>query len=117
MPSAPDTEKTRTAKAPGSAPVVSVTGVRHSYGRGADAVTALGPLSLEIPAGEFLVLVGPSGCGKSTLLRLIAGFEQATEGAVEVFGERPDPGSQAGIVFQQPRLFPGGRSATTSASP
>ncbi|NEC22000.1 ABC transporter ATP-binding protein [Streptomyces parvus] len=106
MPSAPDTEKTRAPEAGKSAPVVSVTGVRHSYGRGADAVTALGPLSLEIPAGEFLVLVGPSGCGKSTLLRLIAGFEQATEGTVEVFGKRPEPGDQAGIVFQQPRLFP-----------
>ncbi|MFD8955364.1 ATP-binding cassette domain-containing protein, partial [Streptomyces anulatus] len=106
MPSAPDTEKDRAPDATGGAPVVSVREVRHSYGRGADAVTALGPLSLEIPAGEFLVLVGPSGCGKSTLLRLIAGFEHATEGAVEVFGERPEPGSRAGIVFQQPRLFP-----------
>ncbi|MFE6980076.1 ABC transporter ATP-binding protein [Streptomyces griseus] len=109
MPSAPDLSKAPEAAAgpqESAAPVVSVTDVRHSYGRGADAVTALGPLSLEIPAGEFLVLVGPSGCGKSTLLRLIAGFEHATEGTVEVFGERPDPGSQAGIVFQQPRLFP-----------
>ncbi|MFI1222978.1 MULTISPECIES: ABC transporter ATP-binding protein [unclassified Streptomyces] len=111
MPSAPDTRKARetreeTVTDPGAASVVSVREVRHSYGRGADAVTALGPLDLEIPAGEFLVLVGPSGCGKSTLLRLIAGFEHATEGTVEVFGERPDPGSQAGIVFQQPRLFP-----------
>ncbi|MFD8586240.1 ABC transporter ATP-binding protein [Streptomyces californicus] len=106
MPSAPDTEKTRAPEPPGSAPVVSVRGLRHSYGRGPDAVTALGPLSLEIPAGEFLVLVGPSGCGKSTLLRLIAGFEHAAEGSVEVFGERPEPGGRAGIVFQQPRLFP-----------
>lgn len=85
---------------------VSVRDVRHTYGRGAEAVTALGPVTLEIPAGEFLVLVGPSGCGKSTLLRLIAGFERASQGKVTVNGEIPEPGRQAGIVFQQPRLFP-----------
>ena len=36
---------------------------------------AVDHVSLEIPDGEFLVLVGPSGCGKSTLLRMIAGIE------------------------------------------
>ncbi|WP_328320972.1 ABC transporter ATP-binding protein [Streptomyces sp. NBC_00388] len=85
---------------------VAVREVRHRYGRGADAVTALGPLTLDIPAGEFLVLVGPSGCGKSTLLRLIAGFERASSGTVAVHGGAPEPGRQAGVVFQQPRLFP-----------
>lgn len=87
-------------------PAVTVRDVRHRYGRGADAVTALGPVSLDIPAGEFLVLVGPSGCGKTTLLRLIAGFERASSGEVAVHGLPPEPGRQAGIVFQQPRLFP-----------
>lgn len=87
-------------------PAVAVREVTHRYGRGADAVTALGPLSLDIPAGEFLVLVGPSGSGKSTLLRLIAGFEQASSGEVTVHGRTPEPGRQAGVVFQQPRLFP-----------
>ncbi|MEV6858020.1 ABC transporter ATP-binding protein [Streptomyces microflavus] len=112
MPSLPDTDKAPdAAKVPrqrDSAPVVSVRDVEHTYGGGpgTESVTALGPVSLEIPAGEFLVLVGPSGCGKSTLLRLIAGFERASSGEVEVFGEQPEPGSQAGIVFQQPRLFP-----------
>ncbi|MFD3609753.1 ABC transporter ATP-binding protein [Streptomyces atroolivaceus] len=85
---------------------MAVREVTHRYGRGADAVTALGPLSLDIPAGEFLVLVGPSGSGKSTLLRLIAGFEEASSGHVTVHGRKPEPGRQAGVVFQQPRLFP-----------
>ncbi|MFB6423161.1 ABC transporter ATP-binding protein [Streptomyces microflavus] len=112
MPSLPDTDKAPdAAEVPqqrDSAAVVSVRDVEHTYGggRGTESVTALGPVSLEIPAGEFLVLVGPSGCGKSTLLRLVAGFERASSGEVEVFGEQPEPGNQAGIVFQQPRLFP-----------
>ncbi|WP_214417165.1 ABC transporter ATP-binding protein [Sphaerisporangium fuscum] len=88
------------------APAVEVRDVRHVYGRGADAVTALGPLTLTVPRGAFLVLVGASGCGKSTLLRLIAGFEPPTSGSVRVAGEAPAPGRSAGVVFQQPRLFP-----------
>ena len=41
-------------------------------------------VDLEIPAGEFAVLVGPSGCGKSTLLRTIAGLEEANAGAIAI---------------------------------
>ncbi|WP_406134482.1 ABC transporter ATP-binding protein [Streptomyces albidoflavus] len=85
---------------------VRLTGVSHRYGRGGDAVTAVGPLGLTVPPGEFLVLVGASGCGKSTLLRLIAGFERPTHGTVQVSGAAPRPGQGAGVVFQQPRLFP-----------
>ena len=77
----------------------------HSYGRGGSG-QALGPLDLEVAPGEFLVLVGASGCGKSTLLRLIAGFERPTEGTLTVSGALPVPGASAGVVFQQPRLFP-----------
>ncbi|MEV7623678.1 ABC transporter ATP-binding protein [Actinoplanes sp. NPDC089786] len=83
-------------------PAVAITGVEHSYGD----VTAVGPVDLTVPEGEFLVLVGASGCGKSTLLRLIAGFEQPTRGTVVTAGKPPVPGRGAGIVFQQPRLFP-----------
>ncbi|BCM64806.1 MULTISPECIES: ABC transporter ATP-binding protein [Streptomyces] len=80
--------------------------ITHRYGRGGAAFTAVGPVDLTIPAGEFLVLVGASGCGKSTLLRLIAGFEQPTQGSVRVSGSEPRPGRAAGVVFQTPRLFP-----------
>ena len=54
----------------------------------------------------MVAIVGPSGCGKSTLLRLIAGFESPSEGEVQVSGSAPSPGISAGVVFQQPRLFP-----------
>lgn len=85
---------------------ISLRNVSQRYGKGADEVTAVGPVDLDIPSGEFLVLVGASGCGKSTLLRLIAGFESATVGEVSVSGGRPLPGVTSGVVFQQPRLFP-----------
>ncbi|MEO9327204.1 ABC transporter ATP-binding protein [Gordonia aurantiaca] len=90
----------------GAAGSISLRHVTKTYGSGADAVTAVGPVDLEVPPGEFLVLVGASGCGKSTLLRLVGGFEPATSGQVEVSGQSPVPGVTAGVVFQQPRLFP-----------
>jgi taurine transport system ATP-binding protein len=81
---------------------ITLTGVEHAYGD----VTAVGPVDLTVPEGEFLVLVGASGCGKSTLLRLIAGFEQPTAGTVRTGNAAPVPGRGAGVVFQQPRLLP-----------
>jgi taurine transport system ATP-binding protein len=87
---------------PSVEPAVVLDEVEHRY----DDVTAVGPVGLRVPAGEFLVLVGASGCGKSTLLRLIAGFEQPTAGEVRTGGRAPVPGRGAGLVFQQPRLFP-----------
>lgn len=83
-------------------PAVRIDEVVHRYG----STTVLGPLNLDVEPGSFLVLVGASGCGKSTLLRLIAGFESPTAGKVLVHGEPPVPGRSAGVVFQQPRLFP-----------
>jgi len=83
-----------------------IKSVSHRYGSGKDQVTALGPVDITVEPGSFLVLVGASGCGKSTLLRLIAGFETPSEGTVAVEGTPPTPGVTAGVVFQQPRLFP-----------
>ncbi|QHP83982.1 ABC transporter ATP-binding protein [Mycolicibacterium monacense] len=85
---------------------IRLRGVSHRYGRGGQEVTAVGPVDLTVEPGAFLVLVGASGCGKSTLLRLLAGFEAPTEGTIAVAGAPPTPGVTAGVVFQQPRLFP-----------
>lgn len=85
---------------------ISLQGVSRTYGSRNAPITAVGPIDLRVEPGEFLVLVGASGCGKSTLLRLIAGFEQPSTGDVRVDGRAPVPGTAAGVVFQQPRLFP-----------
>ena len=50
---------------------LKITGLHKRYGH----VPAVRGIDLEVPSGEFTVLVGPSGCGKSTLLRTIAGLE------------------------------------------
>ena len=67
-------------------------------------------VSLDIAAGEFLVLVGPSGCGKSTTLRMIAGLEEITEGDLLIDGERvnerPPKDRDIGMVFQSYALYP-----------
>jgi sn-glycerol 3-phosphate transport system ATP-binding protein len=71
---------------------------------------ALDDLSLEIPDGEFLILVGPSGCGKTTALRLIAGLEKATSGTI-VIGDTTVNGvsprdRDIAMVFQNYALYP-----------
>lgn len=85
---------------------VELRGVAHRYGKSGQQVTAVGPIDLTVEPGAFLVLVGASGCGKSTLLRLLAGFETPSQGRVSIGGQAPTPGVTAGVVFQQPRLFP-----------
>lgn len=67
-------------------------------------------LNLDINEGEFLTLLGPSGCGKTTILRMIAGFEDATNGIIEVQGERVEDKEayerDVNTVFQSYALFP-----------
>jgi spermidine/putrescine transport system ATP-binding protein len=47
-----------------------------------DDVIAVDGVDLQVAGGEFFSLLGPSGCGKTTTLRLVAGFEQPTEGRI-----------------------------------
>lgn len=71
---------------------------------------AVNGVSLEIPRGDFYSLLGPSGCGKTTTLRLIAGFEQPTEGQVLLNGvvvnDRKPYERNVNTVFQNYALFP-----------
>ncbi|MBN9793934.1 MULTISPECIES: ABC transporter ATP-binding protein [unclassified Pseudonocardia] len=101
-----DTDTDTGARTGAGTPAIAAAGLGHSYPGRRERVQALGPLDLTVRPGEFLVLVGASGCGKSTLLRLVAGFERPTDGTLAVAGRAPEPGVGAGVVFQQPRLFP-----------
>ncbi|KAB2876128.1 MAG: ATP-binding cassette domain-containing protein, partial [Bauldia sp.] len=85
---------------------VKITGLHKRFG----AVHAVRGIDLEIPDGEFAVLVGPSGCGKSTLLRTIAGLEEISDGEIAIGGEvvndmRPRDRDVA-MVFQDYALYP-----------
>jgi multiple sugar transport system ATP-binding protein len=85
---------------------VRIRALHKSYG----TVHAVRGVDLDIPDGEFTVLVGPSGCGKSTLLRTIAGLEEADSGEIEIGGEvvndiRPRDRDVA-MVFQDYALYP-----------
>ena len=72
--------------------------------------TALKTISLTIEDNEFFTLLGPSGCGKTTLLRMIAGFENVTEGEIFLYGEEieglPPNKRPVNTVFQNYALFP-----------
>jgi multiple sugar transport system ATP-binding protein len=85
---------------------LKITALHKYYG----AVHAVRGIDLEIPAGEFTVLVGQSGCGKSTLLRTIAGLEEADKGSIEIGGETvhhlPPRDRDIAMVFQNYALYP-----------
>jgi NitT/TauT family transport system ATP-binding protein len=75
-------------------------------GGGAQKI-AVDRLSLDVAPGEFVCVLGPSGCGKSTVLNVAAGFISPHTGRVSIDGlEIRGPGSDRGVVFQQPTLFP-----------
>jgi spermidine/putrescine transport system ATP-binding protein len=73
-------------------------------------VTAVDGINLDVAGGEFFSLLGPSGCGKTTTLRLIAGFEQPSEGRVVLDGRdvahTPPHKRNVNTVFQSYALFP-----------
>jgi putative spermidine/putrescine transport system ATP-binding protein len=71
---------------------------------------AVDGLSIDIARGEFVTFLGPSGSGKTTTLLMIAGFEQPTDGVIELAGEnlasRRPYQRNIGMVFQSYALFP-----------
>ena len=85
---------------------VSIENVSKTFGH----FTALDRVSLDIRAGEFIVLLGPSGCGKTTLLSILGGFLSPSSGRV-VIGDRDmtfvTPAKRpTTTMFQDYALFP-----------
>jgi spermidine/putrescine transport system ATP-binding protein len=85
---------------------ISIVGLRKEF----DGVTAVDGLDLDIKPGEFFTLLGPSGCGKTTTLRMLAGFEQPTDGQIFIDGvdvaQTPAHKRPVNTVFQSYALFP-----------
>ena len=95
------------ATATGSdAPDVQIQRVTKRFGD----VVAVDAMDLSIDRGAFYSLLGPSGCGKTTTLRMIAGFEQPTEGEILLAGQPiagvPPYQRNVNTVFQHYALFP-----------
>jgi len=93
-----------------NAPVLSLHGIRHRYGR----QLTIDGLDLELGPGSICCLLGPSGCGKTTVLRCIGGFERVEAGEIRIDGapvssaarQVPPEQRRVGMVFQDYALFP-----------
>jgi polar amino acid transport system ATP-binding protein len=91
-------------------PIIQIRNVHKYFGK----VHALDGVSLDVQAGEVLVIIGPSGSGKSTLLRTINHLETVNSGEIVVDGIHLTHKStdinavraEVGMVFQQFNLFP-----------
>jgi putative ABC transport system ATP-binding protein len=93
---------------------IQVRGLNHSYGKGELKKQILFDVSVEIRAGEIVIVTGPSGSGKTTMLTLVGALRSAQEGSVRVLGEellKAKPGTlekvrrQIGFIFQQHNLL------------
>ena len=78
-----DSSSTHPWQDPDQKPYIRIENVTKKFGD----FTAIDNLSLDIYKSEFFSLLGPSGCGKTTLLRMLAGFENVTDGRILVDGE------------------------------
>src|SRR5437763_3133948 len=85
-----------------------LSGVSKVFETRDGCVDALGPIDLDLAAGEFVTIVGPSGCGKTTLLETLAGLTVPSAGTVTFEGEPIGDKVPAGIgvVFQEDASFP-----------
>ncbi|MGH6925325.1 MAG: ABC transporter ATP-binding protein, partial [Propylenella sp.] len=91
---------------PAAKPFIEVRGVTKRFG----SFVAVDNQSLTIYEREFHALLGPSGCGKTTLLRMLAGFEQPSEGDIVLEGKSlvdvPPHRRPLNMMFQSYALFP-----------
>jgi ABC-2 type transport system ATP-binding protein len=90
-----------------SQPVISIKGLRKSYGD----FEAVRGIDLEVHSGEVLAFLGPNGAGKTTTVEILEGYRKRSAGEVTVLGEDPeDAGSEwrerIGVVLQSGKLDP-----------
>jgi putrescine transport system ATP-binding protein len=89
-----------------SVPFIRFENVTKRFG----PFTAVDNLTLNIYEREFFSLLGPSGCGKTTLMRMLAGFEEPTEGRILLQGQDlagvPPYRRPTNMMFQSYALFP-----------
>lgn len=95
-------------------PSIQVSGLNHTFGKGALAKQVLYDITTNIPKGEIVIVTGPSGSGKTTMLTLLGALRSAQEGSIQVLGEelrgaRPRKlekvRRQIGFIFQQHNLL------------
>ncbi len=91
---------------PEAKPLIRFQNVTKRFG----TFTAIDDLSLDIYEKEFFALLGPSGCGKTTMMRMLGGFENPTEGRIELAGKDisgvPPNKRAVNMMFQSYALFP-----------
>ena len=80
--------------------LLTLSGIEKRYG----STVAVGPVDIDVRAGEFLTLLGPSGCGKTTTLHIVAGLVQPDAGRVSMGGrditDLEPKDRDMGVVFQ-----------------
>jgi spermidine/putrescine transport system ATP-binding protein len=90
-----------------SSNIIELKHLRKTY---EDGFSPVDDFNLEVGRGEFVTFLGPSGCGKTTTLRMIAGFDQPTNGEILLNGEDitkiPANKRPINTVFQRYALFP-----------
>jgi NitT/TauT family transport system ATP-binding protein len=87
--------------------MLAIRDLQVSFAHDGRVVRALDGIDLDVPAGQFVVLIGPSGQGKSTLLNAIAGLVAPTGGSILADAEPVSgPSPQRGMVFQADTAFP-----------
>ena len=94
------------ARLPAAAPLVTVAGVRHHYGKSTGDLLVLDNVDLTLNEGEVVGLLGRSGSGKSTLLRSIAGLIAPSEGEIRFEPQLDGSAPSVSMVFQTFALFP-----------
>jgi spermidine/putrescine transport system ATP-binding protein len=91
-------------------PAIELSGVVKEFHARSEVITAVAGIDLDIREGEFFSLLGPSGCGKTTTMRMIAGFEEPTQGVIRLHGQDvtnvPPNKRDVNMVFQSYALFP-----------